>query len=141
MRPSIYQHQIIIPFQDIDAAGILFFAHLFRYSHEAYEQFMSAHHHSLADIIKDGTFLLPIVHAEADYKRPIHHSENITIELGIKNLGTSSFTIQYHLKDNEGGLRAVVETVHVTLDAAQHKPMPIPVSLRKILEHHEVISG
>jgi len=134
MSQQIYQHQITIPFQDIDAAGIVFFTHLFRYAHEAYEQFMSARGHSLASILKEGEYLLPLVHAEADYKQPLHHNENIIIELSVKKLGDSSFTLLYHCIDNTGGIRAIMETVHVTLDASQHKPIPIPESLRAALD-------
>ena len=133
MSQQTYQQQITIPFQDIDAAGIVFFAHLFRYAHEAYEQFMSAHDHSLAEILKNGEYLLPLVHAEADYRQPLRHNEAITIELSIKKLGESSFTLQYHFLDSTENIRAVIETVHVTLDVSQKKPMPIPDSLRAIL--------
>jgi YbgC/YbaW family acyl-CoA thioester hydrolase len=134
MSQQIYQHQITIPFQDIDAAGIVFFAHLFRYAHEAYEQFMLTHGHSLADILKQGEYLLPLVHAEADYKQPLHLNEDIIIELSVKKLGDSSFTLQYHYLDNTNEVRAIVETVHVALNASQHKPMPIPDSLRAALD-------
>ena len=133
MSQQTYQQQITIPFQDIDAAGIVFFAHLFRYAHETYEQFMSAHDHSLAEILKNGEYLLPLVHAEADYKQPLRHDETITIELSVKKLGESSFTLQYHCLDSAAKVRAVIETVHVTLDASQKKPMPIPDSLRAVL--------
>ncbi len=133
MNQQRYKHQITIPFQDIDAAGIVFFAHLFRYAHESYEQFMSAHDHSLADILQNGEYLLPLVHAEADYRQPLHHNEAITIELSVKKLGESSFTLQYHCRDSKGKVRAVIETVHVTLDASQKKPIPIPDSLRTVL--------
>jgi len=133
MNQQPYLHRITIPFQDIDAAGIVFFAHLFRYAHEAYEQFMSEGDHSLASILKTGEYLLPLVHAEADYKQPLHHNEVITVELSVKKLGETSFTLQYHYLDSNGGLRAVAETVHVTLDAAQQKPMQIPDSLRTVL--------
>jgi len=133
MNQQRYKHQITIPFQDIDAAGIVFFAHLFRYAHESYEQFMSAHDHSLADILKNGEYLLPLVHAEADYRQPLRHNEAITIELSVKKLGESSFTLQYHCLDNTEKVRAVIETVHVTLDASQKRPMPIPDSLCTIL--------
>ena len=133
MNEQNFKHPITIPFQDIDAAGILFFAHLFRYAHETYERFMSAHDHSLAEILKNGEYLLPLVHAEADYKQPLRYGESITIELNVKRLGDSSFTLQYHCLDSAGKVRAVIETVHVTLDASQKRPIPIPDSLRTVL--------
>jgi 1,4-dihydroxy-2-naphthoyl-CoA hydrolase len=127
-EPS-YQYRITIPFQDIDAAGIVFFAHLFRYAHEAYEHFMSDQGHSLADILRNGDFLLPVVHAEADYRRPLRHNESVIIEVSVKQLGDSSFTLEYHCLDTAGELRAELQTVHVALDATSRKPIAIPAAL------------
>ncbi len=128
-----YQHKITIPFHDIDAAGIVFFAHLFRYAHEAYEHFMSAIGHSLADVINEGNYLLPLVHAEADYKKPLHHNETVTIELVVKKLGDTSYILHYHFLAANDELRAEVETIHVTLDAKNQQPVSIPDSLRLAL--------
>jgi 1,4-dihydroxy-2-naphthoyl-CoA hydrolase len=128
-----YQYPITIPFQDIDAAGIVFFAHLFRYAHEAYEHFMSEQGHSLASVLRGGELLLPLVHAEADYRRPLHHNESIIIELRVKKLGDSSFTLHYQFLDTAGELRAELQTVHVTLDATSRKPIAIPAALRTSL--------
>ena len=133
MSQRVYHYPITIPFQDIDAAGVLFFAHLFRYAHEAYEKFMSDHDHALTDIIKEGECLLPLVHAKADYRKPIRHFETITIALQVKKVGKSSFTLHYHFYDDSGALRAEVETVHTALEASGHQPIPIPESLHAIL--------
>lgn len=133
MNMREYRHKITIPFHDIDAAGIVFFAHLFRYAHEAYEHFMSAIGHSLADVINEGNYLLPLVHAEADYKKPLHHNETVTIELVVKKLGDTSYILHYRFLAADDQLRAEVETVHVTLDAKNHQPVSIPDSLRRAL--------
>ena len=128
-----YAYRITIPFQDIDAAGIVFFAHLFRYAHEAYEHFLADRGHALADVLRDGDYLLPLVHAEADYKRPLRHNEAIVVELSVKRLGDSSFTLQYRCMDGAGELRAELQTVHVALDAKSRKPIAIPATLRDSL--------
>ncbi len=133
MARADYKYQITIPFQDIDAAGIVFFAHMFRYAHEAYEHFMSEIGHALASVISEGKYLLPLVHTEADYKQPLRHNETITIELGVKKVGGSSFTLQYRFVDDAGEIRAEVETIHVTLDAATKKKISIPDELRTAL--------
>ena len=36
-----YNYHFTTSLHDIDAAGVLFFAHLYRHAHDAYEAFMS----------------------------------------------------------------------------------------------------
>ena len=134
MSRQHYCHTLTIPFQDIDAAGIVFFAHLFRYAHETYERYMSDIGHPLADIIHHEDYLLPLVHAEADYRQPLCHNETMTVELSVKTLGESSFTLHYRCVDSAGQLRAEVQTVHVVLNKATKSPQAIPDSLRCALQ-------
>lgn len=133
MTPLPFQYRYTIPLQDIDAAGVVFFAHLFRYAHEAYEAFMAESGHSLAQLLREGVLLLPLVHAEADYSAPLRHGEQITIELRVKSVGERSFTLQYHCLDEKAQIRAVIETVHVALDSATQRPLPLPPWLREVL--------
>ncbi len=138
-----FSHDIKIPFQDIDAAGVVFFGHLFRYAHEAYERFMDRLGHNLGDLLAKGDYLLPLVHAEADYKQPLRLNEAITVELHVKRLGESSFTLGYRFLDDERATRATAETVHVVIDKASKKPCAIPQPLTSALEadFHELASG
>lgn len=129
----IYTDSISIPFQDIDAAGILFFARLFDHAHQTYERFMAHADHSLADVLARKEYLLPLVHAEADYQAPIRHGEEISIELSVKRLGGRSFTLGYRFVDAAGQLRASAETVHVVIDKDTKAPRDIPSDLRALL--------
>ena len=131
-----YRHSITIPFQDIDAAGIVFFAHLFRYAHETYEHFMSHIDHSLAQILRQGDYLLPLVHAEADYYQPLRLNQAITIELKVSRLGNSAFTLQFDFIDENNRLHASAQTVHAVLDKKTQSKTSIPASLRSALEAH-----
>ena len=128
-----YRHQITIPFQDIDAAGIVFFAHLFRYAHEAYERFMAHIGHSLVDVLEQGDYLLPLVHAEADYKAPLRLGQSITIELKVKSLGAGAFTLYFRFLSNDDQVLATAETGHVVVDKENGKPAVIPDALRTAL--------
>ena len=136
MQDTAFTHTISIPFQDIDAAGILFFGRLFDHAHMAYERFMDLNGHSLSNILKQKEYLLPLVHAEADYRIPISHNETITIELYVKKVGNSSFSLHYSFTDESGTLRATAETVHVVLDTQTKKPTSISENLRTTLQSH-----
>lgn len=129
----VFEHRLSVPFQDIDAAGIVFFAHLFRYAHEAYEHFMQQSGCSLQQLIAEGSYLLPLVHAEADYRRPLRHADRLEIELRLQKLGHTSFTLGYRVLGEDQAEHASLETVHVALDRTTHQPVTLPDSLRKAL--------
>ena len=41
--PAGFTHRMLARFQDVDAAGIVFFARIFDYFHDAYVAFFAAH--------------------------------------------------------------------------------------------------
>jgi 1,4-dihydroxy-2-naphthoyl-CoA hydrolase len=130
---GVYQYRLTVPFQDIDAAGMVFYAHLFRYVHEAYEHFMKAAACPLDEVLADGSYLLPLVHAAADYSRPMRHADQLLIELQLKRLGRTSFTLSYRVLAEDRLEHARLETVHVALDSTTQRPMELPDRLRAAL--------
>ncbi len=137
----IYKYPITIPFQDIDAAGVVFFAHLFRYAHESYEAFMRDIKQPLDKLLAEGQIRLPLVHAEADYHRPLLYGERIMLELSVSAIGKSSFTLACRCMSYDGICHAVIKTVHVAQDAQTKKKTAIPASLRAGLESYCSISS
>lgn len=131
-----FEHRITIPLQDIDAAGVVFFAHLFRYAHEAYEQFMRQLGEPLEQIISAGHYRLPLVHAEADYQRPVRHGEILLIRLQVTELAAKRFTLSYHCVDRDGELRARLRTVHVASRVDDLTACPLPQRLHAALAAH-----
>lgn len=133
MSSQTYTKKTSIPFQDVDAAGVVFFAHLFRYAHETYERFMDTVGHPLYQYIEQGDLILPLKHAEADYEHPLRYGDELEIILVVKNLGDSSFTLSYTCMNGKGERCAVVETVHVAVNFEKNKSVLIPEDLRKAL--------
>ena len=129
----VFEHSLTVPFQDIDAAGVVFYAHLFRYAHEAYEHFMQQIGCSLQALLAEDSYLLPLVHAEADYCRPLHHADRLKIELRLTRLGQTSFTLGYRVLAEDQTEHASLETVHVALDRTTQRPLSLPDSLREAL--------
>ena len=54
MSAVLYSHPMIVPFQDIDAAGIVFFARIFDYFHNAFVAHLRARGVSLPEVIAGG---------------------------------------------------------------------------------------
>jgi len=130
-----YNYHFTTTLHDIDAAGVLFFAHLYRHAHDAYEAFMSDIGFSLDEIIRNNS-KLPLVHSEAEFLQPIRHGDRVTIVLQIKNIGISSFTVNYRFTGEQGRQLATASTTHVHLDADGKKNSALPDALHTELSKY-----
>lgn len=106
-------HDFHVQLHDTDAAGRLFFGHLFRHAHDAYEVFMRGLGFPLERLIGGGEILLPLVHAEADFCRPLSHGERVGVFLAVEDLRARSFTIVYRFETADGRIAATARTRHV----------------------------
>jgi 1,4-dihydroxy-2-naphthoyl-CoA hydrolase len=123
-----------IKLHDTDAAGILFFANQFRIVHDIYERFLAAIGFAFQDRFSKKDFLIPIVHAEADFNHPLTVGDVVEISLTVAAVGKTSFTLEYYLTDLNGATAGYARTVHVTIDAHTMRKMPLPQALRQKLE-------
>jgi len=131
-----YCYAFTVRLQDTDAAGVLFFANLFRHAHDAYEAFMEDLGFPLDAAIRDRRWRLPIVHSEADYRAPIGHGERITVALEVAEVGHSAFTLDYAFHDAAGRVAARARTVHVAIDTDSATSKALPEALRGRLSGH-----
>jgi 1,4-dihydroxy-2-naphthoyl-CoA hydrolase len=119
---------------DTDASGFLFFTSQMRMAHEAYEAFMASQGLSIGHILRGSDYLLPIVHAETDYKAPSHVGDTLSVEVSAEKVGTTSFTLSYRFVTEAGLVAGLAQTVHVAIDKATHQKLPLPAPLRAALE-------
>jgi len=115
-------------------AGFLFFGHQFKIAHDAYEDFMEAVGLGFGRIINTADFLIPIVHAEADYEVILEVGDKLSVQVKAENIGRTSFTLAYDLVGIDGNRVGTVKTVHVCVDNKNKAKIPLPDRLRKALE-------
>jgi YbgC/YbaW family acyl-CoA thioester hydrolase len=129
-----------IRFQDVDAAGVLFFGRIYDYCHQAYEELWAAAGVDRRWIFSGADFLIPIAHSEADYKSPIRHGERVTVRVDVTHVGRASFHLAYRVlgPSGPGDLRANARTVHAFVGREEMRPIPIPDDLRVFLLRHLV---
>ena len=127
-----------IALHDTDAAGIIYFANLFRIVHATYERLLERIGYPLCRIIPEGVFLIPVVHAEADFHQPLTVGNTVEIALSIAAIGESSFTLAYRLYSLDGDLVGSAGTVHVMADGVTKTSTPLPPDfknrLRELME-------
>ena len=109
-----------IRLRDTDATGVLYFTEQMRMALEVLEE-----RFSLKKMMEHENFLLPIVHAEADYFSPLTVGDEVEITPSVKNIGTTSFTLNYQFwKENKEV--GQVTLVHVAISKIGKSSIPIP---------------
>jgi YbgC/YbaW family acyl-CoA thioester hydrolase len=121
-------------FQDVDAAGIVFFARFFEYAHEAFEEWMRAAGLAISARLRAGDVGMPLAHAEADFHAPTRHDETLVVTVEVARLGESSVGFSFSLLSEAGEARATVRTTHVCIDRASFRPRPWPAEMRAAIE-------
>lgn len=131
--PAPYCYDLRIRLHDTDAAGVLFYGHLFRHAHDAYESFMDQIGFPLHELIGAGaapSLPLPISRAEARYLRPLRQGDAVRVELRVAEVRTRSFALDYRFLDDQDRPCAEARTVHCLVggDGAS-----LPHALRRAL--------
>jgi 1,4-dihydroxy-2-naphthoyl-CoA hydrolase len=127
--PALHTERRPIRFQDVDAAGTLFYPRLLEYFSDAYLGLLAAGRVDLWGKIADGSFRAPIVHAEADYFAPLRFGDTAVVEIAGARAGQRSFTLGFRVIRQDGTLAAIGQVVYVTIDRATFKSTPLPKDL------------
>jgi len=132
--PPLFQISVDVRFQDIDAAGIVFFARIFDYAHLAYERFLAKCGYPLAVVLREGQFAAPLRHAEADYRAPLRYGDELTIELSVALVADSEITLGFRVVRADAKVCAVVQTVHTFVSPADFQRRSVPSAIVQALE-------
>lgn len=120
----MFTANVKVYFYDADPAGIIFYASIFKYVHAAYEDFMRSLH-TQRNFFFDKEYILPIMHAEADYVRPIRVGDELSIEVSVSMLKSSSFELTYRFyRDKQ--FTAMAKTVHVCVLKEKFEKIALP---------------
>lgn len=129
-----YEHVVTVRFNEVDRAGIAFFGRVFEYCHACFEEMLMASGQPLLAIFDKGGYGLPLVHAEADYSRPMRLGDRLRISLRVARLGGRSITFAYEIRGAEADdLRANVRLIHACVSLDGFTGMSVPDALREAL--------
>ncbi len=130
----LYQREIYIPFHLGDAAGILFFGHVFSLAHEVYEFFVQEKLNiSWTEWFNHPKWIVPIKQTQASYQLPLQIGKTYLVSLSLKQMRTSSFVLVYQFSQ-KGQIFCEVETVHVFCDKKTFQKCFIPVFIKDKFE-------
>lgn len=120
-----------IRFQDVDAAGTIFYPRLLAYFSDAYLALLIDAR--LQDDVARGALRTPVVHAEADYLAPLRFGDTATIAIVRARVSERSFILGFRVTRQDGITAALGQVTHVNIDAS-FKAAPLPEALRRRLE-------
>ena len=128
-----------VRFEDVDAAGIVFFARFFGYCHEAMEALFSSLPGGYVDLVVKRKVGFPAVHVEADFKSPLRYGDVCRIAIDVTKIGQKSTTLRYSLsRAADGTAVAIVSHVCAVCNLDTLKSVPIPDDIRGVLEKNLV---
>jgi len=131
----MFEHLLTVRLHDTDAAGILYFGSQFRMAHETFEAWIESKGAGIRHFFTaDTDFILPIVHAEADYKAPVVLGDKLTVEGSVSRIGDTSFTTRYRFIQEDRQEVGTATLVHVAVNRKINGKIPLPEALRSLLK-------
>jgi 1,4-dihydroxy-2-naphthoyl-CoA hydrolase len=128
----IHAHGRVVAFQDVDAAGIVFYARVFDYFHDAYVDLLRVRGAPLEAALRDGAWVAPLTRAEAEYLRPLRFGDEIDVVVAALDLGETEYGLEYRI-EHQGRVAAVGRTLHVSVDPETFRRAAVPEVLRRAL--------
>lgn len=126
-----------VRFQDVDAAGIIFYPRALELCHDAYVAFLEHAGTPLHEVLK-GPWLAPVRHAEADYLKPLRFGDRVEIALVAAHFEPmptpTEVVLGFRIARVPDGEVAILEqTIHTFVERTTFQRTSVPEALRKAL--------
>jgi len=133
-----------VRFGDTDAAGVVHFARLPVWCHEAYEESLERFGVAAAAIFPTlappPPVALPIVHCSVDFRRPLVSGDPLAIKLEPRRLDPGCFEVSYRFS-NGGETVATGLTRHLAICSDTRERCPLSEPINRWLEASSLGAG
>ena len=127
-----FTYEVTVRFHEVDRAGIAFYGRVFEYAHVAFEELLLSIDPSWTSVFDDLGWGMPLVHADADFERPMRLNERLSVSVEVESMGARSLTFAFTLTGSEDGVvRARARQVHVFVDMERFESIPVPEEMRR----------
>jgi 4-hydroxybenzoyl-CoA thioesterase len=135
MTPFVFDRPV--RFEEVDAAGIVFFPRFLEYCHEAMEALLAPLEGGYAHLVMERKLGLPAVRVEADFSSPLRFGDVARIRVTVEQIGRTSCTLLYEMASAKTS-KPVARVRHVVVlsDLRALQKVEIPADVRAILERH-----
>ena len=125
-----------VRFEEVDAAGIVFFARFLGFAHEAMERLFEGADGGYVGLVMHRKIGFPAVNVNCDYQAPLRYGDAMRIECAVERLGTRSATLRHRLVRGDGVVSAVVRHTIVVTDLVAMRSCDMPPDVRRVLVAH-----
>lgn len=126
---------------DVDAAGIVFFPHFFRFVEQAEEELFRAAGEDRQRLIEVNHIWMPRVEAFSKFSKPIRHGAAIRVRLNPRLIGEKTVRYDFEILNDESSDKLAQGYVTVVcVDAASFKSTPIPGAIRNIIQNAQPVA-
>lgn len=101
--PALFVQRRAARFQEIDAAGIVFFARLFDWFHDAYFAFLEGEGGRLPEVMVARPWIAPLRRVDAEFLRPIRFGDEVEVAIVALRLDGSELRTGYRIAPAGGG--------------------------------------
>jgi 4-hydroxybenzoyl-CoA thioesterase len=120
---------------DVDAAGIVYFPHFFRFVGQAEEELFRASGKTLPSFMEELQVRMPRVEAFSTFSRPIRLGAAIRVQLNPEIQGEKTIRYNFEILDDKSCEKFAAGYVTVVCVDADFRPAPIPVVIRNIIRN------
>jgi YbgC/YbaW family acyl-CoA thioester hydrolase len=132
--PFAYRVERDVRFQDIDAAGIVYYPRNFEYASDTFVSFLKDSGVDLRASLEAKRWGAPLKHVEADFLKPLRFGDRIEVALVRALLRETEFTLGFRIaRVGDDVVTAVVQTLHVSIDPGTFERAPVHEELRAVL--------
>jgi acyl-CoA thioester hydrolase len=127
-----FRHQLRVRYAECDPQGVVFNAHYLAYFDTNINELLRAALGSYQAMLDRGVDLV-VAEAQLQFRAPARFEEQLTLEIGVARLGTTSITSEHRIT-RDGDLLVEGVTRHVVVDPRTLGKTPIPPWLRSQLQ-------
>ena len=124
--------EVRVRYAETDQMGIVYHSNYLNYLELGRVEWLRSLGYSYAELEKKGV-LLPVVHANLNYRFPARYDELIRVETEVSSIGKSSIEFISQLYNENDALVLEGKIKLVCLNAETFKPISIPVDLRNLM--------
>ena len=125
----------LVKFNDVDHAGRIYFAQAFHIAHQALEDYWQNDSKGWAHWFNNPEWIVPIVHAEANFLGEVRAGESLNCEIQFAEKGNSSISLAYQFANSAGKKVMSVNTKHVVVDKATGQPRSVPEDISELFSN------
>jgi acyl-CoA thioesterase FadM len=140
MNLADFSEHFVIRLPHTDAAGVLFYPRIFEIEEELFERWLELGGFSVRAMLDGRLAPTPIVHCQADYRRPVRVGDRLAVRLSAIEIGRSGYTIQWSFL-LEGELVMSARVKRVAIDVEAGESVDLPEAFRAWLEETQSRTG